>query len=61
MPSSSKSVKKTKPIKFIIKLVIAIILGLLIGFFGPIKIFRKKIIQWNQLTDFFIFNINSIT
>jgi uncharacterized protein YneF (UPF0154 family) len=45
MPSGPKSVKKSKPIKFIIMLIIAIILGLLIGFFGPIKIFKKKIIQ----------------
>jgi uncharacterized protein YneF (UPF0154 family) len=41
--SSNKVVKK-KGSKFIIKLFIAIIIGFLLGFFGPIKIFKKKII-----------------
>lgn len=44
MPASSISSKKGKSSKFILKLIIAIVIGLLIGFFGPIKIFKKKII-----------------
>lgn len=44
MPSNSSSTKKGKSSKFILKLIIAIVIGLLIGFFGPIRIFKKKII-----------------
>ena len=44
MPNTKTGAKKGKSNKFILKLVLAIIIGLLIGFFGPIKIFKKKII-----------------
>lgn len=36
---------KSKSSKFGMKLIIVVLLGLLLGFFGPIKIFKKKIVH----------------
>lgn len=36
--------KTKKKSRFLIKLILVIIIGLLIGFFGPLKIFKRKII-----------------
>lgn len=43
MPQPTAEKKKSS--KLWLKLIIVIILGLLIGYFGPLKIFKKKIIK----------------
>jgi uncharacterized protein YneF (UPF0154 family) len=40
---------KKKSSKFGLKLLLAIIIGLLIGFYGPIKIFKKKIVYAKKI------------
>lgn len=39
--------KGKKKSGFLIKLILVIIIGLLVGFYGPLKIFKKKIINKN--------------
>lgn len=36
---------KKKSSKFGLKLLLVIIVGLLLGFFGPLKIFKKKVVH----------------
>lgn len=46
MPTPKQPTKK-KP-NILLKLIIVIIIGLLVGYFGPLKIFRKKIVNKNS-------------
>ncbi len=47
MIPSSMNKKGKKKSGFLIKLILVIIIGLLVGFYGPLKIFKKKIIHKN--------------